>query len=84
MSETCDEDTPHLITSVETTSATITDREVLPEIHQELAEQNLLPSEHLVDAGYIDGELIVNSQTEYGVNLIGPIPLDGQWQLLCW
>ncbi len=62
----------------------MTDREVLSEIHQELAEQNLLPSEHLVDAGYIDGELIVNSQTEYGVNLIGPIPLDGQWQLLCW
>ncbi len=84
LSETCDEDTPHLITSVETTSATMTDREVLSEIHQELAEQNLLPSEHLVDAGYIDGELIVNSQTEYGVNLIGPIPLDGQWQLLCW
>ena len=80
LSETCDEDAPHLITSVETTSATMTDREVLSEIHQELAEQNLLPSEHLVDAGYIDGELIVNSQTEYGVNLIGPIPLDGQWQ----
>ncbi len=80
LSETCDEDTPHLITSVETSPATMTDREVLSEIHQELAEQNLLPSEHLVDAGYIDGELIVNSQTEYGVNLIGPIPLDGQWQ----
>ena len=80
LSETCDEDAPHLITSVETTSATMTDREVLSEIHGELAEQNLLPSEHLVDAGYMDGELMVNSQTEYGISLIGPIPIDGQWQ----
>lgn len=80
LGETCAQDAPHLITSVETTSATITDREVLSEIHDELAEHNLLPSEHLVDAGYMDGELMVNSQTEYGVNLIGPIPIDGQWQ----
>jgi transposase len=80
LSETCDQDVPHLITSVETTRATITDREVLEEIHEELAEHDLLPSEHLVDAGYMDAELMVNSQTEYGVNLIGPIPIDGQWQ----
>ncbi len=80
LSETCDENAPHLITSVETTKATMTDREVLSEIHDQLAEPNLLPSEHLVDAGYMDGELMVNSQTEYGVNLIGPIPIDGQWQ----
>ncbi len=80
LSETCDEDAPHLITSVETTRATMTDREVLSEIHYRLAQQDLLPSEHLVDAGYMNGELMVNSQTEYSVNLIGPIPIDGQWQ----
>lgn len=82
LSETCDEDAPHLITSAETTRATMTDREVLSEIHQELAQQDLLPSEHLVDAGYMNGELMVNSQTEYGIDLIGPIPIDGQWQSL--
>jgi transposase len=80
LSETCDEDAPHLITSVETTKATMTDREVLSEIHDQLSGHNLLPSEHLVDAGYINGELMVNSQIEYGVDLISLIPIDGQWQ----
>ena len=80
LSETCDENAPHLITSVETTKATMTDREVLGSIHDQLGSQNLLPSEHLVDAGYVNGELIVNSQIEYGVDLISPIPVDGQWQ----
>jgi transposase len=80
LSETCGEDTPHLITSVETTCATITDREVLEDIHQNLVQHNLLPEKHLVDAGYLDGELIVNSQTEYGIDLIGPVPIDAQWQ----
>ncbi len=28
----------------------------------------------------MNGELMVNSQTEYGIDLIGPIPIDGQWQ----
>ena len=80
LSETCDRDAPHLITSVETTKATMTDREVLSEIHDQLGSQNLLPSKHLVDAGYVNGELIVSSQIEYGVDLISPIPVDGQWQ----
>jgi transposase len=32
----------------------------------------LLPEQHLVDAGYVDAELLVTSQREYQVGLVGP------------
>ena len=53
VSQTCDEDAPHLITHVETTPAPISDEGVLSPIHDDLAEKDLLPDQQLVDAGYI-------------------------------
>ena len=49
-------------------------------IHQALAQKSLLPSQHFVDAGYVDAELLVNSQQEYGIQLIGPVREDTSWQ----
>ncbi len=49
-------------------------------LHQTLAEQELLPDKHLVDAGYIDAQLLVDSKNHYEVDLIGPAPRDSQWQ----
>ena len=43
LSETCDEDAPHLITYVETKPATTKDHEVTENVHQTLADQELLP-----------------------------------------
>ncbi len=80
VTETCDPKTPHLITHVRTTPATMPDREQLPEIHRDLARKELLPSEHLVDAGYPDSEVLVESDREYGVQVIGPAPPDTAWQ----
>jgi transposase len=80
VTETCDPDAPHLITHVQTTPATTPDREQLPSIHHALAEKGLLPGEHLVDAGYPDAEILVTSQTEHGVQVIGPVPPDTGWQ----
>jgi transposase len=80
VTETCDPDLPHFITDVQTTPATTPDREELRSIHQALARKDLLPSEHLVDAGYPDGEILATSQTEYGVRVIGPVPPDTTWQ----
>ena len=37
LTETCDEDTPHLVTQVESTTATRTDYDTLPPIQQDLA-----------------------------------------------
>jgi transposase len=51
VTETCDEDLPRLITHVETTIGPIPDRHALPEIHEGLDQQDLLPEQHLVDAG---------------------------------
>jgi len=80
LTETCDEETPHLITHVETTPATTQDEQALEPIHAALAARDLLPAEHLVDAGYVDAERLVRSRTAYEVRLVGPAPSDRSWQ----
>jgi transposase len=50
---------PDLITHVVTTDATKTDVEETEVIHQALAQRKILPSKHIVDAGYVDAELIL-------------------------
>lgn len=80
VSETCDPEQVHVITHVETTSAYVQDIEQTATIHAALAAKGLLPKQHFVDAGYTDAELLVSSQKEYGVELIGPIKADPSWQ----
>ncbi len=72
LTETCDENTPHLITHIETTTGPVADGSVIGCIHESLKVKDLLPHIHLVDAGYVDAELLANSHQEYGVNLFGP------------
>ncbi len=78
--ETCDEDLPRLITQVTTTIGPIPDRHALPEIHEVLEQRELLPQQHLVDAGYVDAEALLASQTKYQVDLVGPTAKDYRWQ----
>ena len=73
LSESCDDDRPHLLTHVETTVAPASDVEQLAAIHQGLAERDLRPGEHLVDAGYVRGPNLVASQRDHQIDLIGPI-----------
>jgi transposase len=80
VTETCDEDLPHLITHVETTAGPAADGAATPRIHQALKERDLLPSVHIVDTGFLDAELLVTSQDEYGVELLGPTRGDYRWQ----
>jgi transposase len=80
LTETCDDELPHLIVHVETTASTTQDMEMTEVIHQELEHKHLLPSEHLMDTGYVDGEHIVTSQKRYGVDLLGPVVIPGNWQ----
>ena len=70
--QTCDEDAPQLITHVETTQAPIPDALALTAIHTNLAEKHLLPDHHLVDAGYVTIETLIQSQAGSGVDLVGP------------
>lgn len=78
--ETCDRDTPHLITDVQTTPATTADGDVTPTIHETLKERDLLPKTHLVDTGYLDAALLVSSREKYGAELVGPTRSDYRWQ----
>ena len=80
LSETCDEETPHIITNVHTDEATVNDNNALPKIHQQLSQAELLPEKHLADAGYIEATLLVESRREYGVDLIGRPQGNGRWQ----
>jgi transposase len=84
LTETCDEagscGTPHLITNVETTDATVADQDVTGLVHEHLAHRGLLPAEHAVDAGYTSAELILASSAGHGVELIGPLGPDTTWQ----
>ena len=80
LTETCDEDLPHLITHVETTPAPLADDEAVPLIHQALAAHTLLPAVHVVDTGYVDAQELVNSQQQYEVDLFGPTREDYHWQ----
>ncbi|WP_189457480.1 IS1182 family transposase, partial [Streptomyces abikoensis] len=76
LTETCDADTPHLITNVLTSDATVQDIKATDAIHDTLAAKDLRPGEHLLDAGYIDGSRIVTAAQEHGIILTGPIQAD--------
>ena len=79
--ETCDEGAElHLITHVETDLATRQDVAAPEPIHAALAEKGLLPNEHLMDAGYVYADLLVEAKRAYGIEIIGPITKDVSWQ----
>jgi transposase len=80
LTETCEEDAPHLITHVSTTAATTTDEALTETIHAELQQTELTPSQHLLDSGYITAPILVSSQQEYGIEVIGPARGDVKWQ----
>jgi len=80
LTETCDDEAPRVITNVETTIAPQSDVEMTQPIHQSLADKERLPSEHIVDSGYISSDSLVNSPTDYQVELVGPIKADKSWQ----
>jgi transposase len=71
-SESCEPDSPRLITQVTTTIGPTPDRQALPDIHAVLDQRELLPAHHLVDAGYMDAEALLASQVAYQVDLVGP------------
>ena len=80
LTECCDDDLPHFITQVETAPATQQDHHALTAIQAELADKELLPQQHLVDAGYISAKRILASRDHHHVDLIGPVHVDPSWQ----
>jgi transposase len=80
LTETCDDDLPHLITHVETVIGPAADGAATPKIHEALQQRGLLPGTHIVDTGFLDAALLVESREHYGVDLLGPTRLDYHWQ----
>jgi transposase len=79
LTETCEDDTPNLITQVTTTSASVDDHTMLEPIQADLAARDILPGEHYVDSGYVDAQALVESQRQQ-IKLVGPMQADGCWQ----
>ncbi|WP_330254551.1 IS1182 family transposase [Nocardia sp. NBC_00565] len=80
LTETCEPDAPHLITQVATTPAPVPDMVMTAAIHAGLAERDLLPEVHLVDAGYVDADLLIAARQEHGIELLGPAKSATGWQ----
>ncbi|MDX3230804.1 IS1182 family transposase [Streptomyces sp. ME19-01-6] len=73
LTETCEPDTPNLITNVATTDATVPDNVMSEVIHAGLAARDCLPGEHWVDAGYPTATALVTTRHRYGTALHGPV-----------
>lgn len=80
LTETCEKDAPHVITHVETTSAPVSDDARTALIHEGLKQSDLLPEQHIVDTGYVDAKLLVESKQDYQIDLVGPTRRNHQWQ----
>src|ERR671938_1147174 len=63
-----------------TTVATVHEARCTEAIHRALAGEGLVPAEHLVDAAYVDAELLVRSRGERGIDLVGPPRPSPAWQ----
>ncbi|PKV82810.1 IS1182 family transposase [Streptomyces sp. TLI_146] len=71
--ETCDSDGPNVIVHVTTQTAPEQDISTLEPIHRALAERDLLPAQHLVDAGYVSPAAIPQAAVDHGVMPLGPV-----------
>lgn len=80
LTETCAEDTPHLIVNVEASPATTPDDHMVAVVQASLVQRDLLPAEHLVDKGSTDSHVLVDSRRDDDVTIVGPVADDPSWQ----
>jgi hypothetical protein len=71
---------PTPVVHVATTVATTGDVDTVAGRHADLARGDLLPAEHLVDAGYGSVDHLLAARADHGVELVGPLPPDSGWQ----
>ena len=71
VTETAEADAPNFLTAVTTAAAPSGDSAALPRIRQRRAERALPPGEQYVDAGYVSGPQLAQSQ-DAGIDLVGP------------
>jgi transposase len=71
VTETDDDDQPHLITDIALTSSVEADTIALAAIAERQAARDVLPSERFVDQGYVSGATL-DAAAQRGEDLIGP------------
>jgi transposase len=79
VTETDDEEQPHLITDIALTSSVESDQQALGEIQSRQAEREVLPGERMADQGYVSGATLAAS-ANLGEDLVGPAPGDNSPQ----
>ncbi len=57
-----------------------TDEAMTEVIQAELHQADLSPQQHLRDSGDVTSQVLVNSQKRFGIEVIGPAPMDVKWQ----
>jgi transposase len=72
VTDTDDAGYPHIITDIVSTESNLTDYEALPDIQDRLEQRQCKPDEHYVDAGYMSGSNLANSENMH-IDLIGPL-----------
>jgi transposase len=72
VTDTDDEGYPHIITDIVSTDSNLTDYEALPDIQKRLVQRQCPPADQYVDAGYVSGPNLVESQARQ-IDLRGPL-----------
>jgi len=75
VTETDDEDLPHLITDIALTSSVESDQAALGAIQARQAARDVAPGQRVADQGYVSGQTLADS-AQMGEDLIGPVPAD--------
>jgi transposase len=82
LTETCERNSPNLITQVYTTPGTVPDVKALEPIQQALVDKGLPPAQHIVDQGYVSAEEMLKSRNQHQIELCGELREDASWQNL--
>jgi transposase len=72
LTEVASEDAPAIITDIEVVASCAYDGASVEPIHARLNQRGLLPDEHLLDRGFVNGKTLTESRTR-AVELIGPV-----------
>jgi DDE family transposase len=79
LTETCEPESPDLMTQVLTTPSPTPDWTMGPPLVQDLAARDLLPGTYLFDSGYVDADFLVTAQ-QHQVDVVGPPFGSYSWQ----
>ena len=82
LTETRENNLPHLIADVETTLGPAADGAATPKSPAAPQQCGLSPGTPIVDTSFLDAELLVESQEHYDVDLLGPIRLSTPTKIL--